>query len=471
MASRFWVGGGSANTWAATGTTNWAATSGGANDASVPGTTDMAVFDSNSGSGNSVIGANITVQGLECDGSTLGTGAYAGTLTHNINIMLTINTGAANSLRFSSGMTYTVTGGASSGITLTHTSGTANIKSNGKSIGHLIINGAGGTTQTLDALFVNVFSGATITLTSGTLDFNGGAGGPYAVTATSIQSNSSVARTLILGGLVTLGGNLITNSSVLIVAGAGVFTFTKNSANIEILKPTSPAVGWSLTPGSIAAFNDLTLDATTTPTIFSLSGTCTYSHLNVGAGWIVNLAPNVTTTVSNPFTWSGTQANPILLAANSINPVATTLSCPSGACTLNWGGVQNVTATGGATFTATNALNLGANAGWSISPPADSTITPPPGFIAAMARGTVTTGAGTGSIPTSAFTFSNVAASGVVLNQFVGRVVLFDGNTLTTGLQGAAAVISASTSSNTPTLSTLTALPATPASGDTFTVI
>ncbi len=89
---------------------------------------------------------------------------------------------------------------------------------------------------------------------------------------------------------------------------------------------------------------------------------------------------------------------------------------------------------------------------------------------AAIARGTVTTGASTTSIPTSALSINGSAASGVVASQFVGRVILFDGDTTTAGLKGAASAISASTASNTPTL-TVGTLPATPASGDTFSVV
>lgn len=88
----------------------------------------------------------------------------------------------------------------------------------------------------------------------------------------------------------------------------------------------------------------------------------------------------------------------------------------------------------------------------------------------AIARGTVTTGASTTSVPTSAFTLVGSSASGVVANQFAGRTILFDGNTTTAGLCGAAAGISASSASNTPTL-TVGTLPATPASGDTFSII
>lgn len=88
----------------------------------------------------------------------------------------------------------------------------------------------------------------------------------------------------------------------------------------------------------------------------------------------------------------------------------------------------------------------------------------------AIGRGTVTSGASTTSVPTSALTIGTGAATGVVADQFAGRAILFDGATTTAGLRGATATISANTASNTPTL-TVGTLPATPTSGDLFSII
>lgn len=85
--------------------------------------------------------------------------------------------------------------------------------------------------------------------------------------------------------------------------------------------------------------------------------------------------------------------------------------------------------------------------------------------VPAIGRGTADSGASTTSIPTSAF-----APAGAVADQFKGRVVLFDANTTTAGLRGAVAEITASSNAATPTF-TVSTLPATPASGDTFSVI
>lgn len=80
-------------------------------------------------------------------------------------------------------------------------------------------------------------------------------------------------------------------------------------------------------------------------------------------------------------------------------------------------------------------------------------------------RGTVSAGASTTSIPTSAF-----SPAGASVDQFKGRIVVFDNDTATAALRGEATDITASTNAATPTL-TVTALSATPAAGDAFSVV
>jgi hypothetical protein len=82
----------------------------------------------------------------------------------------------------------------------------------------------------------------------------------------------------------------------------------------------------------------------------------------------------------------------------------------------------------------------------------------------AIGRGTVTTGASTTSIPTSAMT-----PSGAVADQFKGRIITFDADTATTALRGQSTDITASSNAANPTF-TVTALTTAPASGDTFSV-
>jgi hypothetical protein len=486
-ASRFWVGAGSANTWAATSNTNWAATSGGANNQTVPGTSDLAIFDGNSGTGNSVIGASITVQGLDCTG---GTGNYAGTITHNTAVTLTINTGAASSLRLSAGMTYTPAS-ATSLITFSNTTGTANITCAGQKLWAITVNGVGGTVQQLDALLINAGLAAILTITNGVFDCNS-----QALTANLISSSNSNTRSFLLGSGVTIGGNVGNGATVWNFATTTGLTFTKNSANITVLAPTS-SIGQIIFAGPLT-YNGLTLNSSTQQTelLFSGGGTYTFASMTVNSGWNLQFSNSTTYNITAAFTWAGTQANPMLVTSSYPNPA--TISCATGACTLKWGGLLGITGSGGATFTATDTFNFGFNSGWSISPPADAALTPAgiatavwqdatagdftvSGSIAQQlwrgaagsatgVRGTVGSSSSTTSLPTSAFTLNGSAASGVVSNQFVGRNVLFDTNTTTAGLQGAVSAISASSTSNTPTL-TVATLPHAPTSGDTFSII
>lgn len=82
----------------------------------------------------------------------------------------------------------------------------------------------------------------------------------------------------------------------------------------------------------------------------------------------------------------------------------------------------------------------------------------------AIARGTVTSGASTTSIPTSAF-----APAGGAADQFKGRIITFDADTTTAALRGQSTDITASSNDAAPTF-TVTALTSTPASGDSFSV-
>lgn len=88
MAARFWVG--STGTWDASDTTHWAATTGGAGGQSVPGSSDTATFDANSGGGTVTVdfGGTITIQSIIA-------GAFTGTLdfaTNNNSITLSGST-------------------------------------------------------------------------------------------------------------------------------------------------------------------------------------------------------------------------------------------------------------------------------------------------------------------------------------------------------------------------------------------
>lgn len=112
MANRFWVGG--PGTWDSTTTTQWSTTTGGAGGASVPGSSDIAVFDASSGGGTVTVDS--TINGATLQGITAG--AFTGTLDFSVNnpsITLTVSlsftgTGARKFLMGTG--TFTFTGNA-----------------------------------------------------------------------------------------------------------------------------------------------------------------------------------------------------------------------------------------------------------------------------------------------------------------------------------------------------------------------
>jgi hypothetical protein len=355
MADRYWVGGGSSTNWSATGSTNWASSSGGANNQSVPTTTDNVFFDANSGSGASVISASIAVMKVDCTG-------FTGTITHNSGVTLTINTGTSASLIFSAAMTYTASA-VNSLITFTHTSGTADITSNGKRMGALTINGVGGTTRLLDALRVDAASSSTITVTNGVFTAN-----DFDVTAQVFSSTNSNVRTVTMGsGTWTVGGNVGGGVTVWNLATVTNLTFNKDTAGIVIPSNINAAVV-RIFAGGGRTYNGLTIEASTQRGVVQFSGANTFSDMNISAGHLLQFTASTTTTITNAFSFAGTNTSPISI--HSTTPgTAATLSVASGSCALDYGFIRDITASGGATFTAANAFDHGGNSGWVFSPP------------------------------------------------------------------------------------------------------
>lgn len=121
-ADRYWIGTTTGN-WNST--ANWSTVSGGAGGASVPGTTDVAIFDGAAGSiGNCTINAAVNVLGL-----TINAG-YTGTISQNANTITIGTTGASlGGGTFTGGSsTITVNGAFNlTGTAFTSTSGTLNI--------------------------------------------------------------------------------------------------------------------------------------------------------------------------------------------------------------------------------------------------------------------------------------------------------------------------------------------------------
>ena len=181
MANKFWVGGN--GTWSGTNTVNWSLTSGGAGGAAVPGTADVAIFDTNSnvagGGGNYTVTRTATtaVTGLQISNPSAGVATFSGSAAISIaGTGLTISTSTVN-------MTYTGT------MTFTATS---TINCNGCALANPVtLNGAGANFT----FSTNVNINNQLTITTGTTALSAGVTlGVYALTATG-----ATVRTIAFG--------------------------------------------------------------------------------------------------------------------------------------------------------------------------------------------------------------------------------------------------------------------------------
>ncbi|PCJ60858.1 MAG: hypothetical protein COA79_07305 [Planctomycetota bacterium] len=224
---RYWVGGGASTNWDATVPTNWSATSGGANNASVPASTDNVFFDSNSGTGNSVISVANNIRSLNTTG-------YTGTITHNEAIVLSIGdaTPGANNvaLEFGSGFSYILLHYETSQIDFISTSTIVqSVNFAGKTSGAVYYNGAGGSwLMTGPHVAVN----AKVRHYTGTLNTN---------SQNCFWGNFT--NFTAVNATMTLGSSLITIRNTLPTSGGQANTFAAgNTSGSFIISPNSATI-------------------------------------------------------------------------------------------------------------------------------------------------------------------------------------------------------------------------------------
>lgn len=194
---------------------------------------------------------------------------------------------------------------------------------------------------------------------TGTLDFSANNNN---VTLVNFSGTGSGTRTLNLGnGTWTLTGtgnawNFTTTTNLTFNKNSSVLVFTVTSAsNRNFL-------------GGGLSYNTVTVSANTSGGGFNITGANTFTDFNITAPNFVAFPISTTTTITNAFTWAGTSSANIGIAPGTVGTVAT-ISVASGSPTMSWTGVRELTFTGGATFTATNSLNLGRNTGITITVP------------------------------------------------------------------------------------------------------
>jgi hypothetical protein len=362
MALRYWVSGGTGN-WNST--TNWSTSSGGASGASVPGTSDDAVFDANSGAGNAIINvATANVISINFTG-------FTGTLRVN-------NTLSASSVTLGTGMSFDTT----SGTPILRLGGnTGTYTSNGVTWPYTLDTGTGAQTITFsgNATVQNFNRRSTITsiltLNGSTLTINGdlsssgsGIGGAtgtanivLAGTGTWSHVGSGAWRinlTINTAGTITISGSVYYNTGTLTYTAGTVIT--TGSTLVITLSTTLSTNGitWNDINSSIGGAATLTLTGNLAVAgIFLISsGTLTFSSstnsINIttlsfsnGSGGLI-LDKDIT--ITNFIKTSGAAGNPI----NNHN-ITITGNIDTGNATASKTGTTNIIYAGTGTWSGT----------------------------------------------------------------------------------------------------------------------
>ena len=328
--------------WTTAGT--WELTPGGGEVVAIPTSADQVYLVV--GSGQLTINAAAACRAMDCTG-------YANSISHS-SFTLTIGDGTAPA----GGVALKLAGGYSTAtvnaaiVFESFGTGVHIVDYAGKTIGNQSFNGTA--SYQLVNSFTCYFSDSIITLTSGTLNYNG-------VTQTTgyFATTGFAPRTL------TLGATTFANSKGFSYTGSGL-TVTANTALVELGT-------WAATFGLNGAnWNGLSLKAAGTNTV-SITGGGTIKNFymySTGANFITVQITSATTLVCTGDIYTsetGTGAGvPYLQSVTSSS--AATISKASGTAWFYGSGIKDITATGGATFNAVGCTNTSNNTGINFLP-------------------------------------------------------------------------------------------------------
>ena len=390
----YWVGG--SGNWSDF-SNHWATSSGGTIfHNQVPQSTDNVYFDLHSftSGAQTVIIDQTIIQCNNMDWTGVNNNpTVTGALTNSLKIY--------GSLTLATGMNFNFLGE----IDMEATTAGQTITTNGNTITSqryniaIAFNGIGGSWTLQDSLTTR----GIITLNNGSLNTNN-----QKVTASAFYSNSYTSRALTTGASIfnfsgdyqiwdinPVGISLNAGTSTIIGTGnvyeqdfyGGGFTYNNISftgpgmGKISDFNNTIHDVSFSSDgfTGSNNTFHDVSFGANA-----NISGGCTFNNVTIAKngsinhdntfnnlsfspGYTYSLAAGATQTINTSLTVNGNCGALISLVTSSTLGSLTTISKASGNVTISYVKLKDIHASGGATFIANNAIDLGNNTGWTIN--------------------------------------------------------------------------------------------------------
>jgi len=314
MANRYWVGG--SGTWNASNTTNWSATSGGTGGASVPTSADTVFLDAASGTVTVTLGANVTVSRLLLNSVFTGTIAFNGFKISLAGNAATIFNGSALT---------TYTGSPIIECTYSGSTGTRTLTTN--------------VTNETTSFSFNIIAGTDIVQSAQRVkDLNfTGFSGTFEVGTTNKF----------------IYGSLTLSSTMSLTTNTGPFRFEATSGT------------------ATHTFNNKTFNC---PVTFNAAGSTQILNdaLIVGSANTLTLTAGTVNFKSGTTSSAGTfiiNGNPTIVLNATTSGSPATISQSTGTVNAQNATIKDITATGGATWNATNnVVDGGGNTGWNFTP-------------------------------------------------------------------------------------------------------
>ena len=278
---------------------------------------------------------------------TQGTLVIYGNLEAPNNISLTSGTLALTFGTTSTNSTINTGGYTLNRCSITMTKGTSSTK----------------TLQLLSNLIVN-----NLTCNSGILDFNG-----FSITCSGrVYVNASAVNTISFTNVsagMTINPGSGSGTNVLFDT-VGASYFSPNGVDITIAETVVPYPNIFFNGAGANAFGNLTFTGANNYSLI-IGNACSFNTVTNSktSAFTVKLPASNTVTVSN-WNMSGTSGNQLTLTSTN-SGVTSTLSKASGVVNVSYCSIQDITATGGATFNSLNTngnTDNGNNTGWIFGP-------------------------------------------------------------------------------------------------------